>query len=217
MTKGSLVVIEGSDGSGKATQVGLLKKALGEKSVDFKAFDFPRYKDNIYGELAGRYLKGEFGEIDKVSPYLASLPFALDRSLAKPQIEKALNEGKLVLCNRYTASNKAHMGANLPQNQRREFTYWLDKVEYEINGLPRPDLTIFLDVPAEISQRNITREKDMHEENLEHLRQANEIYHTLSKQEPNWVVVECSQNSLMKYPEEIHQKITEILNSIITL
>ncbi len=113
MNKGKLVVIEGSDGSGKATQVELLRKA-----IDCVVFDFPRYKDNIYGQLIERYLKGEFGQ---VSAYFASLPFAIDRLLAKPEIEKALQNGKLVLCNRYTASNKAHMAANLPDMEREEF------------------------------------------------------------------------------------------------
>lgn len=206
---GRLIVIEGSDGSGKATQIELLKKALEEKNVDFKVFDFPRYKDNVYGQLIERYLKGEFG--NEVSPYLASLPFAMDRLLAKPEIEEALHAGKSVLCNRYTASNKAHMAANLPEDQREEFMGWLDKIEYEINGLPRPDLTIFLNVPSEISQQNITGEKDIHEANLRHLIEANKIYQSLAKSEPSWAVVECAENGRMKSAQEIHQKINALV------
>lgn len=204
MAKGRLIVIEGSDGSGKATQIELLKKAFVESVV----FDFPRYKDNIYGELVGRYLKGEFGNL---SPYFASLPFAMDRALAKPQIEQALRDGRLVLCNRYVSSNKAHMGANLPSEERAEFFNWLDRVEYEVNGLPKPDLTIFLQVSPDIGQKNITGEKDIHEKSLKHLTEANKIYQDLANSEPNWKIVECSENDQMKSPEIIHQRVMEIL------
>lgn len=208
--KGFLVVIEGSDGSGKATQLEFLKKTLEEKAVPFEVFDFPRYEDNVYGQLVKRYLNGEFGE--NVSPYLASLPFAMDRLLAKPLIEQAMKAGKLVLCNRYVSSNKAHMGANLPQEDREEFINWLNKVEYEVNGLPKPDLTIFLNVPAAIGQKNITGEKDIHEKSLKHLAEANGIYQKLSQTESSWEVVECTENGQMKSPEEIHRKIIAIVS-----
>lgn len=216
LRRGKLIVIEGSDGSGKSTQVELLKKALDEKGMELEVFDFPRYEDNIYGDLVKRYLNGEFGEIDKVSPYLASLLFAMDRFLAKGEIEEALKNGKIVLCNRYTASNKAHMGANLPEDKREEFIGWIDEVEYKVNGLPKPDLTIFLNLPPEIGQQNIQGEKDIHEKNLQHLKAANEIYQHLAESEPNWRVVECCENGQIKSPEAIHKDITAIVFTIIS-
>lgn len=205
--QGKLIVIEGSDGSGKATQVELLKKAL----VGSVVFDFPRYEDNIYDALIKRYLNGEFGS--EVSPYFASLPFAMDRLLAKPEIEQALKDGKIVLCNRYTASNKAHMGANLPENERNEFIVWLDKIEYETNKLPRPNLTIFLNVPPKIGQRNISN-RDIHEQSIKHLLEANKIYQELAK-EPNWVTIECTENGQMKLPEEIHRELLSVIHGAI--
>lgn len=213
MTKGFLLVIEGSDGSGKATQVELLSETLKEKGIPFIVFDFPRYEDNVYGELIKRYLNGEFG--DKVSPYLASLPFAMDRFLAKPQIEKALSEGKVVLCNRYSASNKAHMAANLPESERDRFMKWLGRVEYEINQLPLPDLTIFLNVPPEIGQKNIEGEKDIHEASFRHLEEANKIYQDLARTEPNWKVLECTEGGQMQSPVVIHQRVVKIVNPFI--
>ena len=206
MNKGLLIVIDGIDGSGKATQVELL-----EKEIDCVIFDFPRYEDSIYGALIKRYLNGEFG--NEVSPYLVSLPFAMDRLLAKQEIEKALQEGKIVLCNRYTASNKAHMGANLSESKREEFINWLDKIEYETNMLPKPDLTIFLNVPPQIGQRNISN-RDIHEKNIKHLLEANKIYQELAK-EPGWVTIECTENGQMKTPEEIHMELLSVTHSAI--
>jgi len=156
--QGKLIVIDGIDGTGKTTQIELLKQALvsqgplrpplawlrrlSEASVPLEAISFPRYEDNIYGKLIRRYLEGEFGSIDKVHPYLMSCIFAGDRALAKPLIEKWLSEGKLVLVNRYVSSSKAHMGANLPEEKRKEFVKWLDELEYGTNKIPKEDLTI---------------------------------------------------------------------------
>ena len=192
---GRLIVIDGIDGSGKTTQIELLKQTLASQDVVWEAISFPRYEDNVYGKLIRRYLEGEFGSIDEVNPYLMSCVFAGDRALAKPLIEKWLSEGKLVLVNRYVSSSKAHMGANLPEEKRKEFVKWLDELEYGTNKIPKEDLTILLTVDPKIGQKNVLgRYPDLHEENLKHLEKANEIYLQLAKTISNWYVVDCMKD-----------------------
>lgn len=215
MKKGSLIVIEGIDGSGKTTQIELLKQALTLQGVPWEAISFPRYGDNIYAELVARYLEGEFGSIAEVNPYLISLAFAGDRLLAKPEIEKWLNGGKLVLANRYISANKAHMGAHLPQDRREEFISWLDELEYQTHQMPREDLTILLSVDPKTGQKNVShRLSDLHEENIKHLEEANKIYLELSKQENNWHVIDCMQDGQMRSPEDIHQELLSMLEKV---
>src|SRR3989338_8282628 len=208
MKRGQLIVIEGIDGSGKSTQIELLKQASASQGVALEAISFPRYEDNIYGKLIKRYLEGEFGGINQVNPYLMALAFAGDRILAKPLIEKWLPEGKVVLVNRYVSSSKAHMGANLPEEKREEFFKWLDELEYQTNGLPYADLTILLSVDPKIAQKNVLGgTSDIHEENLQHLEQAQKIYLELARKENNWYVIDCMENGQMKTREEINQEI----------
>ena len=211
--KGLLIVIEGIDGSGKTTQINLLAKALEDQKIPYEVISFPRYGDNIYADLVTRYLEGEFGSISEVNPYLISLTFAGDRLLAKLKIDKWLAEGKLVLANRYVSSNKAHLGANLPEEKREEFLKWLDELEYEINGIPREDLTILLTIDPTVGQQNVSGENhpDLHEQNLKHLEEANKIYLELAKKENNWKLVDCMEGDRMRRPEEINRELVRIV------
>lgn len=214
MNKGKLIVIDGIDGSGKTTQIELLSKYLALQGQALQIIDFPRYEDNIYGKLIKRYLEGEFGSINNVNPYLIALAFAGDRLLAKPLIANWLNEGKLVLANRYVSASKAHLSANLPENQREEFIKWLDKLEYETNGMPKPDLTILLKVDPKVGQKNALKDHltDMHEESIDHEQKAAKIYLELSQSEENWVVVNCTDGDKMRLKEEIQKDIISFMN-----
>ncbi|MCR4305867.1 MAG: hypothetical protein NUV73_02175 [Candidatus Daviesbacteria bacterium] len=215
MKKGKLIVIEGIDGSGKTTQIDLLAKALAEKNIPYEVISFPRYGDNIYADLVTRYLEGEFGSINEVNPYLISLAFAGDRLLAKLQIEKWLDEGKIVLSNRYISANKAHMGAQLPENQRWEFIQWLDELEYQTNQMPREDLTILLKVDPKTGQKNVAgRLPDLHEEDITHLEEANKIYLELAKKEASWYTIACTKDGDMRSPEEIHKELLVVLKKL---
>lgn len=208
MNKGCLIVIDGIDGSGKSTQIELLKNAL-----NCEVISFPRYEDNEYGRLIKSYLEGEFGSINEVDPYKIAHLFAGDRLLAKPQIEKWLNAGKIVIANRYISASKAHMGANLPEGKREQFFKWLDELEYKTNGIPKEDLTILLKIDPKIAQKNVAGGgPDIHEENLKHLEQASKIYLSMADTEPNWQIVDCMKGSRMKSPQAIHEQITEIVN-----
>jgi dTMP kinase len=219
--RGRFIVIEGTDGSGKGTQINLLEERLRKEGVDLKIVDFPQYESNLYGKLVGRYLKGEFGGLEDVNPYLASLAYAGDRLLAKPQIEKWLAEGNLVIANRYELSNKAYMSARLPEDQRAEYASWLDDLEYNTNGLPKEELVVFLYVPPNIGQKNVdqklkrnylgNKKRDIMESDLNYLKEVANIYLSMAASNPNWAVIECTENGLMKSREEIHQQIVSIL------
>ena len=215
MDKGKLIVIDGIDGSGKTTQIELLGKYLTEKSIPYEVINFPRYGQNLYADLVTRYLEGEFGNINEVNPYLMACIFAGDRLLAKSLIENWLAEGKIVIANRYVSSSKAHLGANLPEEGRENFMGWIDELEYQTNGMPKPNLNILLKVTPEIGQQNALKDQktDIHEKSLKHEQKASEIYLDLSKTEENWVVVDCMENETMKSEEAINKEIIQILSS----
>ena len=150
---GKLIVIEGSDGSGKTTQLQLLKKYIDEKKIKTQTVDFPQYYDSFYGKFIARYLRGEFGDLATVNPYLISFPYALDRLTAAKKIYSWLKSGKIVLLNRYTPSNLAHQSSRLEKKEREEYLKWSLEFEYKENKLPPEDLVIFLYVPYKYAQK----------------------------------------------------------------
>lgn len=216
MKKGFLLVIDGIDGSGKTTQIELLKQSLASQGQALQVINFPRYGENIYADTVKDYLEGKFGPIKQVDPHLIALAYAGDRLLAKPQIENWLSGGGIVIANRYVSASKAHLGANLSNSNSLEiFLDWIERLEYKTNGMPEEDLTILLDIDAQVSQTN-TQGKyilDVHESNISHLEQARKIYSLLSKKEKNWAVVNCMENGKMLPEEDIHKQIMEIIKN----
>lgn len=209
--KGKLVIFEGIDGSGKATQVKMLDASLSRDKIPHEVISFPRYGENPYANLVRSYLHGEFGNKKKINPYVISLAFAGDRALAKTLIKNWLEIGKTVLVDRYVSSNKAHMAAELSGKDRKEFINWLDNLEYETNKIPRENLVFFLYVPYEISQKNISKEKrDLLEKDLKHQKATSKIYLELAKQK-NWITINCTKKGKMRSKEEIHQEIVSTL------
>lgn len=212
--KGLLVVIEGIDGSGKTTQVELLARNLKEQGIDTETIKFPRYEDNIYGNLIKRYLEGELGEIDKVNSYLIALAYASDRSLARDLINGWLSDGKVVICDRYVSASKAHLAANLEDGRQSDFIKWVDELEYKVNNLPKEDLTIFLSASSEEVLQNIDSSiKDIHEQSSDHLKKAYDQYLKLSQNEENWEVVKCFENGVMRTKEDVVAEIIKIVKS----
>ncbi|PIR04899.1 MAG: thymidylate kinase, partial [Candidatus Liptonbacteria bacterium CG11_big_fil_rev_8_21_14_0_20_35_14] len=148
MTKGKLIVIDGIDGSGKATQIKLLETRLKKEKIKVKTIDFPRYQDNFFGKLIGKYLSGIYGDFIKVAPRLASVLYAADRFESSQQIQNWLNLGFTVLADRYATANQIHQGGKISNlKERKDFLKWLDTMEYEIFKIPKPDLVIYLDLP----------------------------------------------------------------------
>mgnify|MGYP003681884502 CR=1 FL=1 len=220
--RGKFFVFEGTDGSGKRTQLELLASYLENLGFEAEMTDFPQYYTSFFGGLVGRYLSGEFGDTGEVSPYLASLAYAGDRFEAKDKIERALTQGKFVISNRYIGSNMAHQAAKLIEGERETFWDWLLKLEFGIFKIPKPDLTIFLYVPVETGQGLVDRKgsrgylggkkRDIHERNLDYLREASRVYQKLSERFDDWERVDCvNRNGDLLSKEVIHQKITALL------
>jgi len=195
---GRLIAIEGIDGSGKRTQLDLLSGVLEAGGNRVYSTGFPQY-DSWFGRIVGKFLNGELGALEAVDPHLTALLYAGDRFEAKPKIEAALNEGKIVLIDRYIGSNLAHQTARAAANKRAEFRRWIEHLEYNIYDLPREDLILYLRVPpAEAqklvvlkSQRSYTNAKqDLQEASLRHLQDAAAMYDQLAHSAP-WVTIEC--------------------------
>ena len=220
--RGKLIALEGIDGSGKRTQLDLLAQALEARGLSILRISFPKY-ESTFGRLAGRYLNGEFGPLEAVDPHLSALLYAGDRFEAKGEVESALGAGKIVLADRYIASNLAHQSERVPPEKRDDFLAWLKHIEYGIYGLPVEDLVIYLRLPAPEAHRLIglkaarsytSRRHDILEANISHLEQTALIYDRLATS-PNWVRIECinQASGALHSPEEIHGLLFKALES----
>lgn len=220
--RGKLIVLEGIDGSGKHTQLELLARAMRERGVAHTTIDFPRY-DGFFGKMVAQYLNGEFGTLAEVDAHFSALLFAGDRLENKRQLESLLNEGKLVLADRYIASNLAHQGARVAPPKVNEFSRWLERLEYEVYGLPREDLVIYLRLPAARAQKMVSkknarsytrRRRDLQEANLAHLKAAAGIFDRLARQK-NWATVDCTEMGErdLRQPGAIHRDVMAILQT----
>ena len=214
MNKGLLIVIDGIDGSGKTTQIDLLANYLSDRNIPYEVISFPQYGKNEYSKQIKDYLEGKLGRLEEVDPYFIAKAYASDRLTAKDLINSWLKEGKLIITNRYVSASKAHLGANLPENDRENFMEWIDELEYQTNNMPKPDLNILLNVDPKVGQQNALKDHqvDMHEESIEHEEKAAQIYFELSQVEENWVVVDCMKNGQMKSEEKIQQEIVNLLS-----
>jgi dTMP kinase len=221
---GRLIAIEGIDGSGKRTQLDLLGNQLIAGGNRVYATGFPQY-DSWFGKMVGQFLNGELGALEAVDPHFTALLYAGDRFEAKPKIEAALNDGKIVLVDRYIGSNLAHQTARAPADKRAEFRRWIEHLEYEIYDLPREDLILYLRVPAaeaqklvaQKSQRSYTEAKqDLLEASLRHLQDAAAIYDQLARSAP-WVTIECfdAATGTMRPVKEIAQAVLAAVEPVL--
>jgi len=211
--KGRLIVFEGSDGSGKATQTRLLRKFYKKRKVSCELISFPMH-DSTWGRVIKRYLAGEYGNVMQVDPYLASVLYAGDRLLFSEKMKKWLEMGKVVICDRYTASNVAHQAAKINvKNSRDKYIKWIEDFEYRQNNIPKEDLTIYLSVPNKKSQELMkNRKKDIHEKDKKYLFKVSKIYQELAKKNKDWQIVDCFENGKLLSRVAIHKKIVEIVS-----
>jgi dTMP kinase len=221
-----LFVIEGVDGAGKSTQIKLLKDFFSEKGYNCEYLHFPRTDAPYFGELIARFLRGEFGSISEVDPYLVGLLYAGDRKDASETIQGWLNDGKVVLLDRYTYSNIAYQCAKLKDPPEQEkLMKWILKLEFEHFCIPRPDLNIFLDVPFAFTEKKLSGSRtgddrtylngsrDIHEESLDFQKNVRDLYIKVSQSDDRLAVVNCSRaDGTMLPPNEIFELLTAILH-----
>ena len=214
---GLFIVIEGTDGSGKGTQFKLLAEKLSSSGYQVETFDFPQY-DQPSSFFVKEYLNGRYGDTNDIGPYTGSLFYALDRFHASKQIRKALNDGKIVLANRFTGSNMAHQGTKfLHPEERRGYFIWLDNLEFQTLKIPRPDKSYVLRVPADIAQKLVDKKeareytdkkRDIHEADLNHLKKSVEVYDDLCQLFPkDFTKIDCVRNDKLLDVKTIHDLI----------
>lgn len=176
MKKGKLIVIDGSDSVGKATQTRLLVSRLRREGRQVATLDFPQYDKNFFGKFIKDCLQGRYGDFIKLDPHIASVLYAADRFESKKVIEEALRSGKTVVIDRYVSSNQMHQGGKIKDNKKRkEFLQWLDTLEHRVFGIPRPDAIVYLDLPVKLSSILLTKKghsRDMAERRLQHQRDS---------------------------------------------
>ena len=221
---GKLIAIDGVDASGKQTHAGLLYEKFKSEGKNVRKISFPMY-ESPSSELVKMYLSGEFGEKPgDVSAYAASSFFAADRfATFRTDWGKDYNNGMLIIADRYVSSNMIHQASKLEPGEKDKFLEWLDNFEYEIYALPRPDITIFLDMPPEygihfMSERenkfSKDAEKDIHERNFEYLLKSYENACSIAEKY-GWIKVSCVRNGNIRTIDEINSEIYNIASKII--
>src|SRR5574340_2847 len=216
--QGKLVVITGIDGSGKTVQTKLLYERLLKEAYPAVTTDFPQYDKTFFADMIIKYLRGEFGNADAVSPYLASILYAGDRWECKEQINNWLRDGKIIVSNRYVSDNMAHQGGKISSPAEREkFFRWLDKLEHHVFAIPRSNLNILLYVPAEIACKLIERKeqrtylgrekKDIHEVDINHLRYAQQTFLEIARGKNDWIVIDCTEDGVLLSEQIIADKV----------
>ena len=219
------LVIEGLDGSGKSTQLKLLREHLELNAVPYRYLHFPRLEEGVFGELVARFLRGEMGANNQVDPYLVALIFAGDRADASSQIRRWMDEGKLVIVDRYVYSNIAFQCAKLARREEQEkLRDWILGFEFEYNKLPRPDVNLYLNVPFEFTRRQLNEvrngydrdylkgERDIHEENLDFQEKVRQVYLSLQEHVNDLEIIDCMDSvGGMRSPESISNLIIKKL------
>ena len=211
---GKLIVIEGTDGSGKSTQFRKLTERLEREGQEFKTLVFPRYAEPS-SALIRMYLGGEFGtKPTDVNAYAASSFYAVDRYASyKQDWGQYYEDGGVIVSDRYTTSNAVHQTSKEPKEKQAEFLKWLYEFEYDKLALPRPDLVIYLDVPTSFTEKMMRRREqetntnaDIHEKDMEYLATCRESGRTAA-QYYNWHIIQCVKDDAMRSIEDIHEEI----------
>ncbi len=211
---GKLIVIEGTDGSGKSTQFRLLTQRIESEGISFQKLVFPQYAEPS-SALIRMYLGGEFGSHPSdVNAYAASAFYAVDRYASYKKVwGQWYEQGGLVLSDRYTTSNAVHQASKESGEKQQEFLNWLYEFEYDRLGLPRPDLVIYLDVPTDFTEKMLRHREqdtsttaDIHEQDMEYLATCRRTGRAAAKFY-NWTVIDCVKDGAMRTIEDIHNEI----------
>jgi len=223
MKKGKLIVFDGNDGSGKQTQAGKLIDRLKKGGSQVQTIDFPRYYDNFFGAMVGRALTGDYGDFLSLDPHIASLLYAADRFESSEKIKDWLEKGYIVITDRYVSANQIHQGGKIDDvKERHEFIGWLHEMEYEVFGIPKPDAVFYLDVPAEVSLKNLKEKKVKYSEGKTDQHEASETFLINSRrcalwmveQNKSWHLIECVKGKEMRSVDDIHEEVYKKLKEL---
>lgn len=215
------IVLEGLDGAGKSTQVAMLQKQLAQRGIPYEYLHFPRFDAPIYGDLVARFLRGELGGVDQVNPYLVGLIYAGDRAEAAAMIRGWLADGKFVIVDRYVYSNVAYQCAKIDHPaERQALRKWIVELEYGHHAIPRPDRSLFLDVPFSFTRNKLTEQRegedraylhgksDIHEASLTLQERVRQVYLEQEALDDTFKVVRCaSEQGAMLPPDEIFARL----------
>src|SRR5882724_6698154 len=214
--RGTFIAVEGIDGSGKQTQVRLLARELESRGYQVLSTGFPQY-DSWFGKMVGQFLNGDLGSLNSVDPHFTALLYAGDRFECKQPLVSALENGGVVLADRYVASNLAHQTARAAPEKRAEFRAWIEHLEYNIYELPKEDLVLYLRLPPHEAQTLVAKKSarkytdaahDILESNIRHLQDATAMYDLLARGS-NWKTIKCFDGAkqVIRSPEEISAEI----------
>lgn len=220
------IVLEGLDGAGKSTQIARLKDMFLRRGVEVEYLHFPRFDAPVYGELIARFLRGELGSVEQVNPYLVALLYAGDRAECSAKIRGWIEEGKVVIADRYVYSNVGYQCAKIADDkERKALRDWIFRTEYEEFCIPRPDVSLFLDVPFSFTERKLTEQRsgddrdylqggrDIHEASLDLQRSVREVYLSSARERDDLIVVDCSNaEGAMASADAIFERITQHLS-----
>lgn len=216
------IAIEGIDGSGKGTQTAELKKYFDQAGLRCSTVTFPRYSETLMGKQIGRFLNGKFGKLEHMHPVPVSLMYAVERFESRGLIEEELSRCDILISDRYVGSNLAHQGAHLSGSERQEFLNWISTVEYELFGVPKPDLVIVLDLPAQSSAQRVAMKNtrdytdqvtDLHESDAEYLSAVHGVYLQLCEQNETWHLTPClSETGESLSIDQIQSNLRDLIN-----
>lgn len=214
---GKLIVIEGTDGSGKATQTRKLYERLRDLEGNVRRVSFPNYESES-SALIKMYLRGDFGgDAEAVNPYATAAFYAVDRFAGFVKWKNFYEHGGLILCDRYVGSNMAYQSAKITDElERVKFLAWLEDLEYECFQLPRPDLTIFLDMPPDVSAilRRERGREDIHESDAEYMLKTYNAYKEIA-QKYGWRFVNCANGNFARNTTDIHENVLALVEELL--
>ncbi|MFA6514906.1 MAG: deoxynucleoside kinase [Candidatus Paceibacterota bacterium] len=227
--KGKLIVIDGTDGSGKATQVAYLTEHLKKDGHKVKVVDFPEYYKNFFGKFIGHCLSEQYYNFLGVHPKITSVLFAADRWESSVEMKEWLSKGYVVIANRYVSANQIHQGGKIKSAKKRaDFMKWLNQMEYEVFGIPKPDITLYLSLPIKIvldllkerdsskmKREYLKKKKDVYENDMEFLVNSRKSALNLVKENPNFIKIECSQKGKILSREDVHDMVYKEVKKIL--
>ncbi|SRR6056297_3057940 len=219
--------IEGLDGSGKSTQIKLISEYLEKQKIKYQYLHFPRTDSPVYGELVAKFLRGELGDIKTVNPYLIALIYAGDRNDAKELIKEWMRNNYLVVIDRYVYSNIAFQCAKMKdEDEIEKLSKWIKYLEFEYHKIPKPDISLYLDVPFKFTEQKLNKKRkgddrnylqgkeDIHEKDLTFQKKVREIYLREIDKEKNFHRISCTdKEGNILAPGQIKEKIIKYIES----